>query len=70
VKKLRTMIVAALAASTLAIPVSAHANGGSCVGTSMQMTHTAIGSEARSGSLRDLIESFRTQPEQWPWCNG
>jgi hypothetical protein len=70
VKKLRTMIVAATAASILAIPLTAHASGGSCVGKSMQLTHASAQYEARNGDLRDLIESFRTEPELWPWCSG
>jgi hypothetical protein len=70
VKKLRSMIVAAIAVSMLAIPVSAHAAGGNCVGPTMRQFHDQIRSVAKEGSVHDLVESLRTNPELYPWCSG
>jgi hypothetical protein len=70
VKRFRTIAAAAIAASVLVIPATAHAAGGNCVGTTMQLVHSQLREEAKGGAVHDLVQNLRTEPDLYPWCDG
>jgi hypothetical protein len=72
VKRSRRFAILIALTFVIGIPGAALGQGGptNCVGESAHMLHTWFRNAAQSepGGVRDMIASFRTNPEAYPWC--
>ena len=70
VKKMKFLVVATVAAATMAVPAVASAApaNGTCVAKGVVNLQSAIPGAAQAGLVSSIIQDHLRNPQNWEWC--